>query len=338
MLLNYRSYMHNIKRFVRAFYGKPVLNYLNILLLYYFSRLTGRVFVADFPFAFSAEASAKCNLGCPECLVGSGKTKRDNLFMDNNVFEKILDETSRKSFYINLYFQGEPFLNRQLFEFISKAKKKKFYTVVSTNGHFLENENSEKIISSGLDKLVVSLDGISAETYRHYRKKGQFNKVITGIRELTRQKKTMNTNHPFIVLQFLVHRKNEHELKHLGSFAKQLGVDSVQIKTMQFINSAAVEDLSPTQEKHRRYKKSANGKWQVKKKQADTCFRLWSQIVITSDGNVVPCCYDKKPDHIAGNINEKSIGDIWKNEGLNGLRKNLLDKKTLPEICNNCYG
>ncbi len=338
MLLNYSSYMHNTKRFVRAFYGKPLLNYLNIVFRYCLSRLTGRVFVAGFPFAFSAEASAKCNLECPECLVGSGKTKRDKLFMDNYIFEKILEEASRKSFYINLYFQGEPFLNRQLFEFISKAKEKKFYTVVSTNGHFLENNNSEKLILSGLDKLVVSIDGISEETYRHYRKNGQFNRVITGIRELTRQKEKMKAKHPFIILQFLVHRKNEHELKHLVSFAKQLDFDSVQTKTMQFASSEAIESLSPTQKKYRRYKKCSNGKWHVKKKQSGACFRLWSQVVITSDGNVVPCCYDKKPDHIAGNIKEKSIGNIWINENLNGLRKNLLDKKTLPEICNNCYG
>ncbi len=337
MLLNYNSYLSDLKRLSLAFAGKPMLNYFNILFNYYLSRLTGRVKTSAMPFAFSAEVSAVCNLHCPECIVGLGRTKRGKQFMDNNLFEKLLQETFRKSFYVNLYFQGEPFLNKQLFDLVGKAKEKKFYTVISTNGHFLGSGNNERIINSGLDRLVVSVDGISEEAYTYYRKSGRFEKVINGLKELMRERKKMNKNHPFVVLQFLAHRKNEHEIKYLKSFARQIGVDSLQIKTMQFIKPGNIDDLSPSEEKHRRYQKNEKGAWLVKKKKS-LCFRLWSQAVVTSDGDVVPCCYDKIPENITGSIVHQNIGKIWKNERFNDLRSRLLSGKNLPEMCNNCIG
>jgi len=329
--------LSDIKRLAGSFFGKPVINYLKIFFLFHISRLTGNVFTASFPFAFSAEVSSMCNLGCPGCMVGMGKTVREKHFMDILIFEKLLNETRRRSFYVNLYFQGEPFLNKNIFDFISKAKSKRFYTVVSTNGHFLDEKNNEELIRSGLDRLVVSIDGIRAETYSHYRKAGDFFKVIKGIKNLTQQKKVTKKKHPFIVLQFLVHRNNEHELKDLKSFAGQLGVDMVKLKSMQFHTPESMEKLSPSNEKYRRYRQNTDGTWHVKSNGQKPCFRIWSQFVITSDGDVVPCCYDKIPQHVAGNINEGSITEIWKSKKLNALRKNLINNKNLPGICYNCY-
>ncbi len=338
MRLSYKSHLHNIVRFAGALSGKPLLNYFKILLSYYASVITGNVHTAKMPFAFSAEVSSKCNLRCPECIAGAGKTKRKKRFMDIAIFEKLLDETYRKSFYINLYFQGEPFLNKNIFDFILKAKNKRFYTVISTNGHFLDKNSNKELICSGLDKLVVSLDGISAETYSHYRKAGDFEKVIHGIKDLAKQKKVMKTNHPFIVIQFLVHRNNEDELIHLKSYAKHLGVDSVKLKSMQFQDPVSIQELSPSNEKYRRYKQLTDGTLRVKGNRQKPCFRIWSQVVITSDGDVVPCCYDKIPEYTAGNIYEKKITEIWKGEKLNALRSCLLRKNNAPGICNNCYG
>ncbi len=338
MLLSYKSHLHNIKRFVLALSGKPLLNYFHIFFSYYASLITGNVFTAKMPFAFSAEVSAKCNLRCPECIVGIGKTKRKKFFMNIALFEKLLYETYRKSFYINLYFQGEPFLNKDIFDFIIKAKSKRFYTVISTNGHFLDKNNNTSLISSGLDKLVVSLDGISGTTYTQYRKAGDFEKVINGIHDLVLQKKVLKTKHPFIVLQFLVHRKNEDDLKHLKSYARHLGVDSLKIKSMQFRDNRSTEELSPSDEKHRRYRQLPDGTWRIKGKRRKPCFRIWSQAIITSDGDVVPCCYDKIPEFIAGNINDEKITQIWKGNKLNTIRSYLLSKNNVPGICNNCYG
>ncbi len=337
MILNFKSYFNDIRRFANVFKGKPVVNYLKILLAFYMSRFTGKVFTGPYPFAYSAEVSARCNLNCPECMVGMGKIIRKKGYLDSSVFKKLLNESSRQSFYINLYFQGEPFLNQNIFEYILKAKAKKFYTVISTNAHFLNEENNKKIINSKLDRLLVSVDGITHKTYTCYRKNGQFDKVISGIKSLAQQKKVMKASHPLIVLQFLVHRKNEHELRHLKNFAKNIGVDIIQIKTMQFDSQESLEKFLPLKEKYRRYKKDDDGIWQVKVRRRGGCFRIWGQVVVTSDGNVVPCCYDKIPEHVLGNISEQTLAEIWKSEKFDLIRKSLLSNKHTPVICQNCY-
>ena len=337
MILNFKSYLSDIGRFVIVFKGKPIVNYLKILLAFYVSRFTGKIITGPYPFAYSAEVSSRCNLNCPECIIGMGKIKRKKDYLDSTVFEKLLNETSGQGFYVNLYFQGEPFLNQNIFEYILKAKAKKFYTVISTNAHFLNEENNKKIIDSKLDRLLVSVDGITRETYTCYRKNGQFNKVISGIKNLAQQKNIKKASHPLIVLQFLVHRKNEHELRDLKSFAKNLGVDMVQIKTMQFNSYESIEKFLPLNEKYRRYKKGDDGVWRVKVITRGACFRIWSQVVVTSDGNIVPCCYDKIPEHVLGNINEQTLTEIWKSEKFDLVRKSLLSNKNTPKICRNCY-
>ncbi len=337
MILSYKSHIHDFKRLAIAFFGKPLINYIKIYIAFLLSRYTKKVYSGSFPFALSAELSSICNLYCPECMVGMGKIERKKSFMNEIIFDKLIKDTQGKSFYINLYFQGEPFLNKNIFDFITKSKNKGFYTVLSTNGHFLFEDNNNKLIKSGLDKLLVSLDGLSKETYNYYRINGEYDKVVNGIKNLSKRKKAMKMTHPFIVLQFLVHKKNEHELQYLKSFAKKLGVDLVQIKTMQFYNSETIEEFIPLQEKYRRYCKNSDSKWQVKKKNYKSCFRLWSQLVVTSNGDVVSCCYDKKAEFIVGNICRQSVEEIWKGESINLLRSQLLNNTNLPYICQNCY-
>ncbi len=338
MILNYKFRVYDLKRFAGLFFGKPAFNYVNIIIKFFISCITGKVYTARLPFAFSAEISSACNLKCPECATGMGKTMRNKKFMNQMVFKKILSETSRSSFYINLYFQGEPFMNPQIFDFIAEAKRKRFYTVISTNGHFLYEHNNTRLLNSQLDSLLISLDGFSDETYTFYRKNGCFEQVTEGIKNLIWQRKNLGLTYPFVKLQFLVHKKNEHDIYYLKGFAKQLGVDAVELKTMQFYNSSLIGEMMPTKEKYRRYFKDQNGIWQIKKKNKRSCFRLWSQVVITSDGDVAPCCYDKIPGYPVGNIINHNMYDIWKGYKLNYLRQCFLNKKNLPDICNNCYG
>lgn len=337
MIINYKHFFLDIKRFAGYLSGRPFINYCNILLTFLLSRLTGRVYQSYLPFAVSAEISSVCNLNCPECMLGKGEIIRERSFMDKHHFGKLLSETSRWSFYLNLYFQGEPFMNPEIFDFISKARHKKFYTVVSTNGHFLDKSHSRKLINAGLNRLIVSLDGITPETYTIYRKNGKHHKVIEGIKSLVQQRNVMRKTSPLIVLQYLIHKGNEHELSHLKDFGKDLGVDIVEIKTMQFYSNESADEMMPTDERFRRYHKCSDGAWELNKRR-NICFRLWSQMVITADGNVVTCCYDKKPVCIAGNISDSSLHEIWAGYRLNSIRKSILLKKDIPAICQNCYG
>jgi len=106
---------------------------------------------------------------------------------------------------INLYFQGEPMMHPDFFSFLDHSGIST--TTVSTNGHFLTEENSEKLISSGLKKLIVSLDGMDQKVYSEYRRKGDFNKVVAGIKNVLAAKTRFRSSLK-LEIQFLVNRYN----------------------------------------------------------------------------------------------------------------------------------
>ena len=250
------------------------------------------------------------------------------------VVKEKLHQHRKYAFYCNLYFQGEPFLNPQIAEIINMAKRLNYYTVISSNGHFLDKRNCLRIIESGLDKLIISLDGIDSESYSKYRSGGFFIKVIEGIGQMAEAKKKLNKKNPLIVVQMLVNKTNEHQLGEAKKFVDNLGVDVLEFKSMQIYTQEGRKQFLPSGKKFNRYSgKSVNTKTGSKAKGA--CSRLWSHVVYTSDGLMVPCCYDKKPEYlIAG---EDGLNkDLWGSEQMQDFRAKLFKSDEVPEICRNC--
>ena len=83
--------------------------------------------------------------------------------------------------YLIFYFQGEPYLNPDFLDMVKYASGKKIYTATSTNAHYLNDANARRTIESGLDRLIISIDGTTQETYQQYRVGGHLNKVLEGL-------------------------------------------------------------------------------------------------------------------------------------------------------------
>ncbi|MEE4178161.1 MAG: radical SAM protein [Bacteroides sp.] len=309
---------------------------LNLGLIYaglWLSKLSGKVRVFGRPFAVSAEVASVCNLRCPECMVGQGKTNRSNKQMDPTLFNEILKHHRKHSFYTNLYFQGEPFLNPALPQLISKASGLGYYTSVSTNGHFLTDDHCRAVVSAGLDRLIISLDGLDQDTYAFYRVGGNWQKVVDGIAVMSRVRNEMNARKPLIVAQFLVNRKNEGQIPELLAFSRKQGADVVELKTMQVYEESGAEKFLPENQRFNRYKNSGKPHGFRTKGRNSPCFRLWSHAVYTSDGLLVPCCYDKVPQHPMGNIKG---GDPWSSPSMNAFREKVMRQRKEIGICSNC--
>jgi sulfatase maturation enzyme AslB (radical SAM superfamily) len=121
------------------------------------------------PTHLQIEPTTFCNLRCTLCPVTVGMD-RPGGHMDFDLYKKIIDEVGGYVFLILLWDWGEPFLNPSIYEMISYAKQKGIKLVCSTNGHlFKKREETEKLISSGLDSIFFAVDGISQETYEPYR-------------------------------------------------------------------------------------------------------------------------------------------------------------------------
>jgi radical SAM protein with 4Fe4S-binding SPASM domain len=295
------------------------------------SSVSGNASVNGMPVSIGAELTNNCNLKCPECSSGSGLMHREHGYMNIDLFKKVINELRPYLYHINLYFQGEPMLHPLFFSFIRNSIS--LNSVVSTNGHFLSDENSEKIVSSGLGKLIISLDGMDQDTYSSYRINGSLKTVLEGIKNVTDAKKRLNSSLK-IEIQFLVNRLNEHQVPQIRKFARNVRV-SLSLKSMQIINKEDTGSWLPLNAMFRRYKMK-NGEYVSKNSLPDRCARLWFNPVITWDGKVIPCCFDKNAEYVMGDLNIDSFREIWDGPKYRIFRKSILSGRHMIEICRNC--
>ena len=295
------------------------------------SSLAKRTDISGMPVAISAELTNHCNLKCPECNSGAGIMTRNRGYMEPGLFEKVISELRPYLYNINLYFQGEPMLHPKFFSFLDICSG--INTTVSTNGHFLSQENAERIVLSGLKRIIVSLDGMDQSVYSSYRINGDINRVLDGIKNLNEAKKR-NSSPVKIVIQFLVNRNNEHQIPQIKQYARKNNA-ALNLKSMQIINRDSYVSWLPSGKKFRRYDREGNN-FVIKNSFPDRCARLWFNPVVTWDGNIVPCCFDKDADHIMGNLNEESFREIWNGPKYNIFRKSILSGRYMTEICRNC--
>jgi radical SAM protein with 4Fe4S-binding SPASM domain len=296
-----------------------------------FSSFAGKPIMAGLPPALGIEVTNYCNLHCIECPSGSGLMKRDKGFMNPDLYERILAELSPYLYNINLFLQGEPMIHPGFFKFIEASGN--MHLVVSTNGHFLTSQNVIKIADSKLKKLIVSIDGMDEDTYSAYRAGGQLGIVMDGIRNVSEAIKHNNSSLK-LELQFLVHSKNENQIQALRLFAKEVNA-SVKLKSMQILNACEAGKWLPVDGKYRRYKEEGSS-FIIKNSLPDRCFRLWTNPVITWDGKVLPCCFDKDADHIMGDLEINSFREIWFGEKFAEFRQAVIHKRSSIKICCNC--
>lgn len=243
----------------------------------------------------------------------------------------------QKLLYLNFYFQGEPYLHKGLFEMIGYAAAKGIYTSTSTNAHFLDDTRSRLTVESRLDRLIISIDGTDQETYANYRIGGDLDKVLVGTAKLISWKKKLNSKTPYVVFQFLVVRPNEHQIEQMKQLAVKLGVDDLKFKTAQ-INDYAQDphQLIPTLQQYSRYRKDKHGKIVPVNAMPNHCWKMWHSQVITWNGLVVPCCFDKDANHKMGDLKEMSLQEIWDSNKYNEFRQELLRSRKNIDICSNC--
>lgn len=251
------------------------------------------------------------------------------------VFEKAISELAYSSGYVTFYFQGEPYLNQQFTEMVKLANKKNMYTASSTNAHYLTVENAEKTIESGLDRLIISIDGTNQETYAKYRIGGKLDKVLEGTRNLMEAKKRLSSSTPHVIWQFIVFSHNEHQLPEIRKMAEEYGVDELAIKSAQIYDYESGNEMIPKNETYSRYK-IEDGSVRFKNKLFNHCWRLWNSCVITWDGKVVPCCFDKDGTYRLGDIVNSDFSSIWHGDAYKRFRAQIIKGRQYIDICKNC--
>lgn len=287
------------------------------------------------PISYSIEPTNHCNLKCPECPSGLGALTRPLGLLKLEDFKKLVDEISKTGFYIQLFFQGEPYINKNLPDMITYAQSKKVYVSISTNGHFVNAKNVDQVLDNAPDKLIFSVDGLDEESYQKYRIGGTFEQADSGLRALINRKIERGLKKPFVEFQFIVMKQNEHQLDEVKKYCKEVGVDKLVFKTMQISSYENALKFLPTNKKFRRYALDDQS-FRIKNEIKNHCFALWRTSVITWDGRVVPCCFDKDAENEIGLVNGKSFSEIWSSAKYYNFRKKILDDRKSESMCTNC--
>lgn len=316
---------------------KRFINGSKVLSSFYISRLLNRPVQWGYPVSVSFEPTTSCNLRCPECPSGLRQFSRPTGMLQNDFFKRTIDDIHKELLYLIFYFQGEPYLNPDFLQMVKYASDKKIYTATSTNAHYLTDDIAKKTVESGLDRLIISIDGTTQDVYQQYRVGGNIAKVLEGAKNIMKWKKELKSKTPFVFFQFLVVKPNEHQIEDIKRLAKDVGVDEVRFKTAQVYEyKTDPNNLIPTIDKYSRYKKNADGSYTAKNKLANRCWKLQHANVITWDGLVVPCCFDKDAIHQLGNLKIQSFKEIWHDNNYKQFRNELYKSRKNIDICANC--
>lgn len=313
-----------------------IANAIKVLSSFYLSKWTGRAIQWGEPISISFEPTTACNLGCPECPSGLKQFTRATGNLTSEFFRSTIDQLKNKLSYLTFYFQGEPYINPQFLDMVRYASGNGIYTATSTNAHFLDDCNARKTIESGLDRLIISIDGTTQDVYESYRVNGNLVKVIEGTKNILKWKKKLKSKTPYVIFQFLVVQPNEHQINAVQKLAKELGVNAVKLKTAQVYDYKNGNELIPTIDKYSRYRKKEGGKYTIKNTLENHCWKLWHSCVFTWDGKVVPCCFDKDAKHFLGDLKVNSFSHIWRSKPYQDFRESLLRSRSEIDICKNC--
>jgi len=332
----------DLKRKVNIFFKYVLIRPRRVinLFLIYLSKFLKLPKVLGFPFTAMIEPTNYCNLKCPLCPTGQGliKRKAENLSFED--FKKIMDNLEDTIFHVRLWNWGEPLLNKDFVKMVKYAKSKKMFVNTSTNSFFLNEKIIKDLIDAKLDQLIVSLDGASEETYKKYRKKGSFSKVIKALKKAKELKEQRRIKYPEIKLQFIVMKHNEHEIKKVIKLAKEIGVDTLFFKTLGVMMPEMKKELKkylPTNKKFRRYE-MYDGKLNEIKLAGRVCDYLWEEVTINVDGSFVPCCRDVHGDYVFGNLKKQKLKELWNNKKIIEFRKRVLKNKNSIDMCKYCSG
>lgn len=293
------------------------------------------------PTSLMIEPTNMCNLKCPLCPTGLGVLNRVKRSMTIDEFKKIIDQVKGRVKEIVLWHYGEPFVNKKILEMIEYATKRKISIITSTNGHFFTSpEYCEKIVKSGIQRMIVAIDGADQEAYEKFRVGGNFEKVTQGVRWLVAAKKKLKSKTPYIEMQFIVMKHNQHQKQEMKNLATHLEVDYFIEKEVglhgEDLTFFDMRDQFLPKEQDGRFYLDEKGKPQINGIIPNFCEWPYRYSVINSDGNVVPCSLDMHSKHIMGNVFQEDFFKIWNNKKYQDFRNQLrLNRKDI-DMCRVC--
>ena len=296
------------------------------------------------PKMISVDPTNHCDLKCPLCPTGLGDKTVDRGLMSLEQFKPIIDRLGKWLQSVNLYSWGEPLLNKSFVDMIRyTAHDHGIRTVTSAHLNHLSDEQVEGLATSGLDKLIVSVDGVTQDIYEQYRIGGDIEQVFTNMKRLVDAARQHNSNMQ-VIWNFLVMRQNEHQMEMARERARELRVEIVFSTMRTNLKDDILEEVEDNIQKDRKWIPENpdfnpyNLEKKTHKNPITFCKRPWMEAFINWNGDVFPCgCVVTEKKYTMGNVFEDGFDDVWNGERYIAARKELLGQTNdLETICHIC--
>lgn len=318
--------------FIKHFSFKKFFN----LLVGVISFLLKKEIVPSWPFIASIDPANICPLRCPLCPTGRRDKGVKKKMLEFAEFKKYFDQIKDYLFVVRLYNWGEPFLAKDIFKMINYAHKNNVGVVVNSNLNVIPRGLAEKIVKSRLDYLMISIDGISQRSYEKYRQRGDLDKVFKTVKEIVHLKKKYKSKFPVLHWSYLVHKYNFQDIDKAKKMARKMGFDLITFLPLSMVTKVNEPFLESNKEKWLG-EKLLSQKGETAPSSA--CYFLWSSINIGPNGYAFPCCGIYEDKYRFGDLNRKSLAEIWNNEKFKSARllfKQEVDKEKTLTICQQC--
>lgn len=262
------------------------------------------------PEVFQIELTNNCPMACIMCP-RTETMSRSLGYMDEELFERIVAEISPCSSKVFLHHFGDSLVHPKIGEYIRLAQRHHLRCFLSTNAVLLTEKRARDLVDSGLEELVVSLDGVSSATNLAIRGKAaqDVDEAERKVRYLIRYRQERQSSVPRLIMQFVHQALNDHEVDAwLSKWRAVPGVDRVKVKP--FVSWDG-------------HDRRINALRVLPEPAADrvVCDKPWTSVTILWDGRVVPCCFDYDAKYVLGDLRQQSLSAIWRGTRLRELRQ-----------------
>jgi radical SAM protein with 4Fe4S-binding SPASM domain len=193
---------------------------------------------------------------------------------------------------------GEPLLNKNICDFVTWAKDDGHTVAFTSNGALLTPELSKKLLQTGIDRIIFSVDGFKAETYEKIRVGSDYETVKNNILNLSQNNKELG-NKTKIQIDCILSDLTKDEIEDMKKF---------WTPHINFLKVIPLNDWGGNFDLPDKFGMSDK---ELDKNKRYPCDLLWTTINVSAEGNVMYCCHDYKLDSKLPNVNEKSLSRIW---------------------------
>lgn len=300
--------------------------------------------VSSWPVTLHIDVTDRCDLRCVFCQNAERRSgARGGRLMTFDEYTSIIDTLSPFLMSVKFGDKSEPLMHPKIVDMVRYAKMAGTQCCLVTNLHSLDERRARGLVEAGVDRVRAGIDGIDQKTYSHYRRGGDFSKVMNNLATLIRFKTAARKTTPEIIWQYVIFKHNEQHMPAAKAMARDLGIKIDFIHASLYDLEHTWRDWLPRNQKNTRYcldSFPANGAPHGRVREhrpRPFCNEPWLATCIDAYGNVFPCCGEHRPDYVVGNVFTTPFQKIWNSRKLRATRDYLAGKTVTGVVqCNDC--